>query len=67
MITIKVNGQTKEVEAGISLSQLLDQMQLNTDCVAVECNLEVIERAGFASTQLSNGDSFEIVQFVGGG
>jgi thiamine biosynthesis protein ThiS len=64
---IRVNGQTKEIETGINLGQLLDNMQLNAECVAVECNLEVIERGAFATTQLSDGDSLEIVSFVGGG
>ena len=66
-MTITVNGQTKGVEAGISLGQLLEQMQLNAECVAVECNLEVIEREAFASAQLNEGDRLEIVSFVGGG
>ena len=66
-MTITVNGQTKEVEAGISLGQLLEQSQLNVDCVAVEHNLEVIERAAFATTQLLDGVTLEIVSFVGGG
>lgn len=66
-MTIIVNGQTKEVEAGITLAELLDQMKLNLDCVAVERNLEVVERDIFTSTSLSADDSLEIVQFVGGG
>lgn len=66
-MTIIVNGQTKEVEAGITLAELLDQMKLNLDCVAVELNLEVVERDIFTSTSLSADDSLEIVQFVGGG
>ena len=64
---ISVNGQDKEITAGINLGQLLDTLQLNAECVAVECNLEVIERGAFATTQLNDGDSLEIVSFVGGG
>ena len=64
---IKVNGQVKEIEVGINLGQLLDNMQLNAECVAVECNLDVIERGAFATTQLNDDDSLEIVSFVGGG
>ena len=66
-MTITVNGQPRKVDAGLTLAQLLEQMQLNADCVAVECNLEIIERDAFATTGLSAGDSLEIVQFVGGG
>ena len=64
---IRVNGQDKELTAGINLGQLLENMQLNAECVAVECNLAVIERGAFATTLLSDGDSLEIVSFVGGG
>ena len=64
---IRVNGQNKEIEAGINLGQLLEHMQLNAECVAVECNLEVIEREAFATMLLNDGDSLEIVSFVGGG
>ena len=64
---IKVNGQSKEVEAGLNLGQLLENMQLNAECVAVECNLDVVEREAFVSTQLNDGDNLEIVSFVGGG
>jgi sulfur carrier protein len=64
---IRINGQYKEIETGVNLGQLLENMQLNAECVAVECNLEVIERGAFATTQLSDGDNLEIVSFVGGG
>ncbi len=66
-MTISVNGQTKEIAAGANLAQLLKQMQLNAECVAVECNLDVVERDTFTSLLLRDGDKLEIVQFVGGG
>lgn len=66
-MTITINGQPKEIEAGLNLAELLEKLQLNADCVAVECNLTVIEREAFTRTTLNNGDSLEIVQFVGGG
>ena len=66
-MTVTVNGQPKEIADGTSLGRLLEQLQLRPDCVAVELNLNVIERDLFAATQLSAGDSLEIVQFVGGG
>ncbi len=66
-MTITVNGQTKEIVAGTNLAQLLKQMQLNAECVAVECNLDVVERDAFISLLLRVGDKLEIVQFVGGG
>jgi thiazole synthase len=35
--------------------------------VAVERNLEVVPRSTFGEVQVGDGDSFEIVHFVGGG
>ena len=64
---IKVNGQTKEIANGTTLAELLNQMKLNLDCVAVERNLEVVERNTFTTAKLNSDDTLEIVQFVGGG
>ena len=64
---IKVNGQTKEIANGTTLAELLNQMKLNLDCVAVERNLEVVERNTFTTVKLNTDDTLEIVQFVGGG
>ena len=66
-MNVTVNGQIQKIAAGIDLAQLLKQMQLNADCVAVECNFHVIEREAFSATSLSDGDTLEIVSFVGGG
>lgn len=66
-MSIKVNGQTKEIANGTTLAELLNQMKLNLDCVAVERNLEVVERNTFATVKLNTDDTLEIVQFVGGG
>jgi len=66
-MTLTVNGEPRELKAGTDLAQLLQQMQLNADCVAVECNHLILERETFATTTLNDGDSLEVVQFVGGG
>ncbi len=66
-MNVTVNGEIQQIEAGTDLAQLLKQMELNAECVAVECNLNVIEREVFSSTPLSEGDTLEIVSFVGGG
>jgi thiamine biosynthesis protein ThiS len=66
-MNVTVNGEMHKIEDGTDLAQLLKQMELNADCVAVECNLDVVEREAFSSTPLSEGDTLEIVSFVGGG
>ena len=64
---ILINGEAKECEAGISLSDLLDLLELPPQRIAVELNREVVRRADWKSTILKNEDRLEIVHFVGGG
>jgi thiamine biosynthesis protein ThiS len=66
-LRILINGEPKECEAGISLSDLLDLLELPPQRIAVELNREVVRRADWKSTILKNEDRLEIVHFVGGG
>ena len=64
---ILINGEGKECEEGISLSALIDLLELPPQRIAVELNREVVRRADWKSTVLKNEDRLEIVHFVGGG
>ena len=64
---VVVNGQPREVSNGMTVSQLLEQLQVAPDRVVVEVNLTILKRAQHAHTVLKEGDQVEIVQFVGGG
>ena len=64
---ILINGEGKECEEGISLSDLLDLLELPPQRIAVELNREVVRRAYWKSKILRNEDRLEIVHFVGGG
>jgi len=66
-MTIIVNGEPKDCPAGASLAQLVEQLQLKADRVAVELNRNIAARNRWAETQLQEGDRLEIVHFVGGG
>lgn len=46
---------------------LLEEVVSAPDGVAVELNLKIIDRKEFSSTVLTEGDSLEIIRFVGGG
>ncbi len=61
-----INGESKEVQSGLSLIELLQHLKLDGP-VAVELNRQVVPRAQHADTSLADGDSLEIVHFVGGG
>lgn len=64
---IKVNGDSRDVPAGLSVADLLARLEMNAGRVAVERNLDVLQRASWAETKVAEGDSYEIVQLVGGG
>jgi sulfur carrier protein len=64
---IQLNGQEREVEAPLSLSQLVQQLNMKKDRVAVELNRDIVPREEWPQTLLSEGDRLEIVHFVGGG
>ena len=61
-----INGEAEEVKAEMSLVDLLRHLNLDGP-VAVELNREVVPRAQHSETQLKDGDTLEIVHFVGGG
>jgi sulfur carrier protein len=62
-----INGEEKAVENVSSVSDLLRELGLKADRVAVELNREIAARTGWDSMRLKDGDRLEIVQFVGGG
>ena len=66
MMIVKINGETKEID-NMSLFDIIIDSNLEPTRVAVELNGKIIPRADFKSTMLKDGDSLEIVHFVGGG
>ena len=67
MMRIKLNNEPKDVSDGLSIGQLIDQLELKRQFVAVELNQELIPRENHDGHRLSDGDEVEIVTFVGGG
>jgi thiamine biosynthesis protein ThiS len=66
-IQILVNGDKREVPAGLGVTGLLSHLGLPAERVAIERNLEILPRSQWISTAVQAGDRFEIVQLVGGG
>lgn len=62
-----VNGEQMDMAAGSTVAGLLSRLGLDPFRVAVERNLEIVSRDRFEATVLAEGDSIEIVHFVGGG
>ena len=64
---VELNGEPKELDEGTTLSSLVELLSLAPERVAVELNRDVVRRADWPATRLSDGDRVEIVHFVGGG
>ena len=64
---IVVNSEPRETPEGTSVAQLLEQLGLQKQYVAVEVNLRLVPRPEHAGHALRAGDRVEIVTLVGGG
>ena len=64
---ITVNDEAREVAAGSTIADLLEELGLRPKFVAVERNLELIPRARHAECELAENDKLEVVTLVGGG
>ena len=64
---IQVNGEPQEVEENISLPELVAELNLKAEQIAIELNHNVVRRAQWDNTLLQADDKVEIVHFVGGG
>ena len=56
-----------ELQRGLTIENLLAQLELDARLVAVEVNLEIVSKTNYPVQKLSEGDRIEIVHFVGGG
>lgn len=66
-MNIIVNGDEKEMAEGTAIWDLITDLELKPERLAIEVNRKIVRRADWHSTTLSEGDKVEIVHFVGGG
>ncbi len=66
-LRVVVNGQERALEEGSRISDLVTELGLTGRRVAVERNRVIVPRAAHDSTLLDDGDTIEILHFVGGG
>jgi sulfur carrier protein len=62
-----INGKKQTFGDALSLAQLIEQLGMKGDRVAVELNREIVSRTQWPGRALHDGDQLEIVHFVGGG
>ena len=67
LMTLTVNGESRELPEGSTVTALLETLQIAPGRVVVEVNLQILKRAELAGRALQEGDRVEIVHFIGGG
>lgn len=67
LIDVSVNGEPRRIGAGATIAAMLGELGIDPRRVAVERNREIVPRSTLAEVEVADGDSFEIVHFVGGG
>jgi thiamine biosynthesis protein ThiS len=66
-VTIWLNGKPKSVSCENSVTDLVEEIGLDSSKIAVELDKEILPRRLWPSTKLREGSNVEIVHFVGGG
>ena len=64
---IIVNGESQERDHPLTVTSLLESLDLRSEQVAVEVNLKILDRSDLETWNLEEGDKIEILSFIGGG
>ena len=66
-IKIKINGKIKFINQDSNLSEVLKNLKIPLNKVAIELNEEIIDKKKISKIKLNKDDKIEIVHFIGGG
>ena len=66
-IEIKVNGKFKDVTENYKISDLVKDLKIPLEKVAIELNQEIMDKKNINKIILKKNDKIEIVHFIGGG
>ena len=66
-IKIKINGKFSRINENLTLSTILKQLKIPLKKVAIELNLEIIDKNKISKIKLKQNDKIEIVHGIGGG
>ena len=63
---VKINGESLDI-AGKTIAKYLETTNYDPKRIAIERNGDIVPKAQYSETVLNDGDSIEVVSFVGGG
>lgn len=64
---IKVNGEIREMTEGSTMLDLIRSLGLEERVMASALNMEIVKQDAWGSAVLQEGDTIELLDFVGGG
>lgn len=67
IMNISLNGEKKTVPDNITVMGLLEFLNIQHQRVAVELNMQIVKKDKYSVTSVREGDSLEVVSFMGGG
>lgn len=62
-----INGIEKDFEVGVSMSQIIQILQIDGKVMAAAVNMQIIKKENWQDYKLQENDKIELLQFVGGG
>ena len=66
-MNVTINGNNKTVGENLSVRGLLQSLDFKPEGTVVERNGDIVDRDAYEGTLLADGDTIELVRFVGGG
>ena len=64
---VTINGEKKMFRKELKLTELLENLSLPDERIAVELNKKVVRKKDWENIKIEDADKIEIVHFVGGG
>ncbi len=64
---ITINSEKRTIDNNTTLAALLNELNIDAQRVAVELNMNIIDKSDYSKTILKDSDRLEIVSFIGGG
>ena len=64
---VTINGEKRELAENLSISEMLKNLELPSERVAIELNKEVVRKKDWENIKVNDADKIEVIHFVGGG
>ncbi|MFA6144771.1 MAG: sulfur carrier protein ThiS [Sulfurimonas sp.] len=66
-MNVKVNGEIREMDEGSTLHNLIAILGLEERVMAAALNMQIVKQDAWDDALLNDGDTIELLDFVGGG